>query len=71
MLVAKIVVKNVTDYKIISKLAEYSYDDTVLVDIYDRCQASVPSTLFTQCIGMLYSRNMKFDVIDYIDTTED
>lgn len=71
MLVAKIVVKNVTDYKVISKLAEYSYDDTVIVDIYDRCQVSVPSTLFTQCLGMLYSRNMTFDVIDYIDTTED
>lgn len=71
MLVAKIVVKNIKDYDIISKLTEYSYDDTVIVDIYDRCQVSVPKMFFSKCLNMLYSHNLTFDIIDYIDTTED
>lgn len=71
MLIAKITAKNVTDYKIVSKLAEYSYDDTVTVDIYHRCCVSVPSTLFIQCLGMLYRTNVEFEVTDYIDTTEE
>lgn len=71
MLVAKITAKSISDYKVISKLAEYSYDDTVVVDIYDRCYTTVPSTLFTQCLDMLYSNNVEFEVTDYYDTTED
>ncbi len=71
MVVAKLIVKNVNDYAVISKLAEYSNDDTVTVDIYDRCHLTVPYMLFNQCISMLYSKNLVFEITEYFDTTED
>ncbi len=71
MLLAKLTVKNVKDYSIVSKLTEYSVDDKVVVDIYDRCQLDVPSILFAKCLDMLYTRNIKFEITGYYDTTED
>lgn len=68
MTVAKLIVKDVKDYKLVSKLAEYSLDDKVEVDIYDRCHVTVPSVLFVQCLNMLYARNASFEITDYMET---
>lgn len=68
MLVAKLIVKDVKDYNIISRLAVYSVDDCVKVDIHDRCHANIPSVLFAQCLNMLYTRNMPFEIVDYVET---
>lgn len=67
MIIAKIIVKNVKDYELVSKLTDYSVDDRVIVDIYDRCHITVPSMMFEQCLEMLYSRKAKFEIIDYAE----
>lgn len=71
MLVAKIVVTNVKDYGIVSRLAEYSSTDSVEVDIYDRCHLTVPSCLFVQCLNMLYARNQTFEITEYYDASDE
>lgn len=71
MVVANIIVKDVKDYSVISKLAEYSADDIVKVDIYDRCYITVPNMLFTQCLGMLYARGLAFEITKYFDTSDE